>query len=159
MYITPRAVPNPAVQGAGEETEPTSTRSGLRFGRGRWGVLARVGSRPPVRQGARTQQHRLTATPARNSPGSQVAVGSMLFVALLHLATPLEPPQVPRLNLYPPRRVALLVEPTPFTHISGYSNRFKEMLRFLVAAGDEVHRLVVRCRPTTPNRLHLAWNR
>ncbi|EOD38986.1 hypothetical protein EMIHUDRAFT_223825 [Emiliania huxleyi CCMP1516] len=69
----------------------------------------------------------------------------MLFVALLHLATPLEPPQVPRLNLYPPRRVALLVEPTPFTHISGYSNRFKEMLRFLVAAGDEVHRLVVRC--------------
>ena len=83
----------------------------------------------------------------------------MLFVALLHLATPLEPPQVPRLNLYPPRRVALLVEPTPFTHISGYSNRFKEMLRFLVAAGDEVHRLVVRCRPTTPNRLHFAWNR
>ena len=30
--------PRRTVQGAVEETEPTSTRSGLRFGRGRWGV-------------------------------------------------------------------------------------------------------------------------
>jgi len=37
-----------------------------------------------------------------------------------------------------PMRVGLLVEPTPFTHISGYSNRFNEMLRFLRRAGDDV---------------------
>jgi len=30
-----------------------------------------------------------------------------------------------------------MVEPTPFTHVSGYSNRFKEMLRYLQAGGDE----------------------
>jgi len=44
---------------------------------------------------------------------------------------------VPPLNQHPSRRIALLVEPTPFTHVSGYSNRFKEMLRFLVAGGDK----------------------
>lgn len=31
-----------------------------------------------------------------------------------------------------------MVEPTPFTHVSGYANRFKEMLRYLAKAGDEV---------------------
>lgn len=37
-----------------------------------------------------------------------------------------------------PMRVGLIVEPTPFTHISGYANRFNEMLRFLRRAGDDV---------------------
>lgn len=32
----------------------------------------------------------------------------------------------------------LMVEPTPFTHVSGYANRFKEMLKFLKKAGDNV---------------------
>lgn len=35
----------------------------------------------------------------------------------------------PKLKATPPVKVALLVEPTPFTHISGYSNRFREMLK------------------------------
>jgi len=43
----------------------------------------------------------------------------------------------------PPRKICLMVEPTPFTHISGYSNRFKEMLRFLSKAGDKVNILTV----------------
>ena len=30
-----------------------------------------------------------------------------------------------------PLRIALLVEPTPFTHVSGYANRFKEQLKYL----------------------------
>lgn len=38
----------------------------------------------------------------------------------------------------PKRRVALLVEPTPFTHVSGYANRFQEMLKHLENAGDDV---------------------
>lgn len=38
----------------------------------------------------------------------------------------------------PTRRVALLVEPTPFTHVSGYANRFQEMLKHLENAGDDV---------------------
>ena len=37
-----------------------------------------------------------------------------------------------------PRRVALLVEPTPFTHVSGYANRFQEMLKHLERRGDVV---------------------
>lgn len=43
----------------------------------------------------------------------------------------------------PPRRICLMVEPTPFTHVSGYANRFKEMLRFLKKAGDDVDVLTV----------------
>ena len=37
----------------------------------------------------------------------------------------------------------LTPEPTPFTHTSGYSNRFKEMLKFLSKAGDKVEVLTV----------------
>jgi sulfoquinovosyltransferase len=36
-----------------------------------------------------------------------------------------------------------MVEPTPFTHVSGYANRFKEMLKFLRKAGDDVDILTV----------------
>lgn len=39
----------------------------------------------------------------------------------------------------PPLKVAVLVEPTPFNYISGYANRFKEALKFLREAGDQVH--------------------
>mmetsp|Transcript_2082 Transcript_2082/g.6324 ORF Transcript_2082/g.6324 Transcript_2082/m.6324 type:complete len:544 (+) Transcript_2082:59-1690(+) len=35
-----------------------------------------------------------------------------------------------------PLKVALLVEPTPFTHVCGYANRFKEMLRYFREFGN-----------------------
>ena len=35
-------------------------------------------------------------------------------------------------------KVGLMVEPTPFTHVSGYANRFNEMLKNLRKAGDDV---------------------
>lgn len=50
----------------------------------------------------------------------------------------------------PSRKVCLMVEPTPFTHVSGYANRFKEMLKFLKKAGDEVDILTVDSK--TPER-------
>lgn len=50
---------------------------------------------------------------------------------------------VPPLRRNPPRKVCLMVEPTPFTHVSGYANRFKEMLKFLSKAGDKVDILTV----------------
>jgi len=37
-----------------------------------------------------------------------------------------------------PMRVQLIVEPTPFTHVSGYANRFKEYLKYQKQAGAEV---------------------
>jgi hypothetical protein len=49
----------------------------------------------------------------------------------------------PPLRRNPPRKVCLMVEPTPFTHVSGYANRFKEMLKFLAKAGDKVDILTV----------------
>ena len=49
----------------------------------------------------------------------------------------------PPLKRNPPRKVCLMVEPTPFTHVSGYSNRFKEMLKFMRKAGDEFEILTV----------------
>ena len=36
-----------------------------------------------------------------------------------------------------------MVERTPFTHVSGYANRFNEMLKFLAKAGDDVKVLTV----------------
>lgn len=51
--------------------------------------------------------------------------------------------EIPPLKRHPPRNIALLIEPTPFTHVSGYSNRFKEMLRYLSKAGDHVDILTV----------------
>lgn len=44
----------------------------------------------------------------------------------------------PPLRKVPPRKICLMVEPSPFSHVSGYANRFNEMLRFLAKAGDEV---------------------
>lgn len=44
----------------------------------------------------------------------------------------------PPLKSLPPRKVALMVEPTPFSYVSGYSNRYNEMLRYLKDAGDDV---------------------
>mmetsp|Transcript_116744 Transcript_116744/g.337241 ORF Transcript_116744/g.337241 Transcript_116744/m.337241 type:complete len:493 (-) Transcript_116744:224-1702(-) len=51
--------------------------------------------------------------------------------------------QAPPLKRNPPRKIFLMVEPTPFTHVSGYANRFKEMLKFLAKAGDDVDILTV----------------
>jgi len=51
--------------------------------------------------------------------------------------------EAPDLMLSPPRKICLMVEPTPFTHVSGYSNRFSEMLRFLSKAKDHVDILTV----------------
>jgi len=49
----------------------------------------------------------------------------------------------PPLRRHKPRKVCLMVEPTPFTHVSGYANRFKEMLKFMRKAGDDVDILTV----------------
>ncbi|CAM9781594.1 unnamed protein product [Ectocarpus sp. 12 AP-2014] len=56
----------------------------------------------------------------------------------------------PNLKATPPMKVALLVEPSPFTHISGYSNRFREMLKFLSKAGDEVEILTTDDKDDRP---------
>jgi sulfoquinovosyltransferase len=51
--------------------------------------------------------------------------------------------EAPPLTRKPPRKVCLMVEPTPFTHVSGYSNRFNEMLRYMAKAGDKFEILTV----------------
>ncbi len=45
---------------------------------------------------------------------------------------------VPALVTTEPLKIGLLVEPTPFGYVSGYKNRFEEMLKFLKKAGDDV---------------------
>lgn len=37
-----------------------------------------------------------------------------------------------------PKRITIFVEPSPFTYVSGYKNRFTTMIKYLVAAGCEV---------------------
>lgn len=46
--------------------------------------------------------------------------------------------EVPELGHTAPLKLGLLVEPTPFGYISGYKNRFEEMLKFMKKAGDDV---------------------
>jgi len=57
----------------------------------------------------------------------------------------------PPLKRNPSRKICLMVEPTPFTHVSGYANRFKEMLKFLKKAGDEVDILTVDSKTPVKN--------
>ena len=59
--------------------------------------------------------------------------------------------EIPPLASRPRRRVALLVEPTPFTHVSGYSNRFREMLRFLKEGGDVAEVTTADDTPARPD--------
>lgn len=54
------------------------------------------------------------------------------------------------LTATPPRRIALMVEPSPFTHTSGYSNRFKNLLIQLREAGDRVLVIVPDNSPDAP---------
>ena len=54
------------------------------------------------------------------------------------------------LTATPPRKIALMVEPSPFTHTSGYSNRFKNLLLQLRDAGDDVMVIVPDNSPHAP---------
>ena len=45
---------------------------------------------------------------------------------------------VPHIDHTPPLKLGLLVEPTPFGYVSGYKNRFEEMLKYLKKGGDHV---------------------
>ncbi|KAG7367349.1 glycosyl transferases group 1-domain containing protein [Nitzschia inconspicua] len=73
--------------------------------------------------------------PHRKSSSTQLEMKRLLYNSNTNDAPPLK--------RNPPRRVCLMVEPTPFTHVSGYANRFKEMLKFMSKAGDEVDILTV----------------
>ncbi|PXF46721.1 Sulfoquinovosyl transferase SQD2 [Gracilariopsis chorda] len=55
-----------------------------------------------------------------------------------------------QLTATPPRKIALLVEPSPFTHTSGYSNRFKNLILQLRQAGDDVLVVVPDNDPNAP---------
>lgn len=50
----------------------------------------------------------------------------------------------------PPMRIAMFIEPTPFTHVSGYSTRFKNLIRQLKDAGDEILVIVPDNDPKAP---------
>jgi len=50
----------------------------------------------------------------------------------------------------PARKIAIIVEPTPFTHVSGYSNRFKTHIELLKEAGDNVLIICPDNKPDAP---------
>ena len=72
-------------------------------------------------------------------------VGGLLMLSVRTTTFTLRPSKLPKTACRaaatgdtPQRKVALLVEPTPFTHVSGYANRFQEMLKHLERRGDVV---------------------
>ena len=64
------------------------------------------------------------------------------------------PPAWRNLKLGMPKRIGLMVEPTPFIHVSGYSNRFNEMLKYLNKAGDDVEIVTPDNGPSAPTMAH-----
>jgi len=48
-------------------------------------------------------------------------------------------------------KICLLVEPTPFTHVCGYANRFQEMLKYLKEFGDAVEIATPDDKPEAPS--------
>ena len=110
-------------------------------------------------------QHKVFALWAASAAALRVAPGPSLMTAPVHAPLPLvmrggavDPDlpkaatnEVPPLEQHPRRKVSLLVEPTPFTHVSGYSNRFKEMLRFLKAGGDSAEVITPDDSPERPS--------
>ena len=54
-------------------------------------------------------------------------------------------------DLKVPTRVQLIVEPTPFTHVSGYANRFKEYLKYQKKAGSDVSIITPDDTPDAPS--------
>eukprot|EP01039_Chlorochromonas_danica_P007823 gene7823-8635_t len=58
--------------------------------------------------------------------------------------------QIPPLTTTPPLRILLIVEPTPFNYVSGYANRFKEMLKYLSKGGDIVEVVTTDPDPMPP---------
>lgn len=85
--------------------------------------------------------HTTTSSSCSNSP---------LFMEMSPMTYNSDSANAPPLKRNPPRKICLMVEPTPFTHVSGYSNRFKEMLRYLSKAGDEVE--ILTCDENTPEK-------
>ncbi|KAL8167939.1 hypothetical protein V2J09_009438 [Rumex salicifolius] len=53
-----------------------------------------------------------------------------------------------------PRRIALFVEPSPFSYVSGYKNRFQNFIKYLREMGDEV--IVVTTHEGVPKEFYGA---
>ncbi|KIZ01145.1 hypothetical protein MNEG_6812, partial [Monoraphidium neglectum] len=85
-----------------------------------------------------------TAFPAQRSLVARPGV----LVARPHSATLTAGPLEASGQLQNQRKVAIFVEPSPFSHISGMKNRFESLIKGLREAGDEV--MVVTPDPTPP---------
>ncbi|XP_022743279.1 sulfoquinovosyl transferase SQD2-like isoform X2 [Durio zibethinus] len=64
------------------------------------------------------------------------------------------PPLIDSENNSRPRRIALFVEPSPFSYVSGYKNRFQNFIRYLREMGDEV--MVVTTHEGVPQEFYGA---
>ncbi|XP_039047795.1 sulfoquinovosyl transferase SQD2-like isoform X2 [Hibiscus syriacus] len=64
------------------------------------------------------------------------------------------PPSIDSENNSKPRRIALFVEPSPFSYISGYKNRFQNFIKYLREMGDEV--MVVTTHEGVPQEFYGA---
>jgi len=69
------------------------------------------------------------------------------------------PSYTPPLNQQKPLKILLLIEPTPFNYISGYVNRFKEMINYCKIAGDIIEIVVpdnAKDAPTAYNGFNIT---
>lgn len=64
------------------------------------------------------------------------------------------PPLIDSENNAKPRRIALFVEPSPFSYVSGYKNRFQNFIKYLREMGDEV--MVVTTHEGVPTEFYGA---
>uniref|UniRef100_M1ARR1 Glycosyltransferase n=3 Tax=Solanum tuberosum TaxID=4113 RepID=M1ARR1_SOLTU len=64
------------------------------------------------------------------------------------------PPSIESEMSSKPRRIAIFVEPSPFSYVSGYKNRFQNFIRYLREMGDEV--MVVTTHEGVPQEFYGA---
>ncbi|XP_015088483.1 sulfoquinovosyl transferase SQD2 [Solanum pennellii] len=64
------------------------------------------------------------------------------------------PPLLLESEMKEPRRIALFVEPSPFSYVSGYKNRFQNFIKYLREMGDEV--MVVTTHEGVPEEFYGA---
>jgi len=106
------------------------------------------------------QQKNSLMSEKSNGGGSGSGTSSTALAVAGTVPNPSASTDAPPLARAPPRKVFLIVEPTPFTHVSGYSNRFKEMLKYTSKAGDDVEILTVDAKTEKSNlpKEHNGYN-
>ncbi|KAH9672805.1 Sulfoquinovosyl transferase SQD2 [Citrus sinensis] len=106
-----------------------------------------------LRVNSEKSRKRLEGLVVRDSDNSRQSNMTISEVREDEVEAPLLDPEINENNSRP-RRIALFVEPSPFSYVSGYKNRFQNFIKYLREMGDEV--MVVTTHEGVPQEFYGA---